>query len=610
MTGVFSAESSDYAWEVPGYRTLRELGTGASGRVVQAVHQTTSEAVAIKYLSPELRSSPDFVESFRAEARLLASLDSEHIVRLYGYSEARTGAAIVMELVQGVSLRILLREQGATTPESALAILKGSLLGLGAAHSAGVVHRDYKPANVLVTAQGASKLADFGIAVRSGAATQAVGTPAYMAPEQWRAEPVTPSADIYAATATFFECLAGEQPFAGSTLAELALAHSTAPVPVAQVPDALRPLITWGMAKAPADRPADASSFLDELERTAGAAYGSDWEKRGKGTLAAAVALLPLLIPAPGSVAAGSTELATTVLSPSQRPAARGTARGSDIKRIPAWAARTAGAAVVVATGVAGVVVAAGENHAPRPLHRASPSLPAGALAESPRNTPGSPGHTASPSNSPSPAASASDPAFASDGQTASRSPEANSDSGSEEPTGPDGKGDTSGTTVGAGKANLQPTASTSPAVTPGSTERPPPLSPPVTPPQQPSPAASASTTSPTPPSRVSFLGLTSLAATGNGRADAGILVRTHTPASVTVTVTWFDANVNSTASSPGKQDGAAQTFVLNGNTQYTLNLGHTFGPAFCTRRWGVLLSSSPSSEPARPYQHIPSNAC
>ncbi|MFE5549920.1 serine/threonine-protein kinase [Streptomyces sp. NPDC056534] len=607
MRGVFSAKSSDYAWEVPGYRFLKQLGTGASGRVVQAVHQTTSAAVAIKYLSPELRSSPDFLESFRAEARLLASLNSEHVVRLYGYSEARTGAAIVMELVQGVSLRILLREHGATTPESALAILKGSLLGLGAAHSAGVVHRDYKPANVLVTVQGESKLADFGIAVRSGAATQAVGTPAYMAPEQWRADPVTPGADIYAATATFFECLAGSQPYAGSTLAELALAHCTAPIPVAQVPDSLRPLITWGMAKAPADRPADASAFLDELERTAGAAYGSGWEKRGIGALAAAVALLPLLIPATGSVAAGSTELATTVLSPSRRPAARGAAHSPGIKRIPAWAARTAGAAVVVVTGVTSVVVAVSDNHAPRPQHRASPSPPAGTLAESPKNAPGSPGHSASPSSSPSPAASASDTDTAPAGQTASSSPEVNSHPGSGEPTGTDGKDYTSGT-AGAGITNLQPTASTSPAVTAGSEQSL--LSPPVTPPKQPSPTTSASTTIPNPPVRVSFLGLTSLAATSNGRADAGILVRTNTPAPVTVAVTWFAANANSTASSPGKQDGAAQTFVLSGNTQYTLNLGHTFDPTFCTRRWGVLLSSSPLPEHERPYRHIPSNAC
>ena len=107
-------------------------------------------------------------------------------MQLYDYVEAPgQGAAIVMELVDGVSLHEMISERGATTAESALAALKGSLLGLAAAHALGIVHRDYKPENVLVDSAGNSKLSDFGVAIRAGKKSQVAGTPLYMAPEQW-----------------------------------------------------------------------------------------------------------------------------------------------------------------------------------------------------------------------------------------------------------------------------------------------------------------------------------------------------------------------------------------------------------------------------------------
>ncbi|WP_461030797.1 serine/threonine-protein kinase, partial [Streptomyces sparsus] len=269
-------------WTVPGYHETRELGAGAGGRVVRAVHEATGTPVAVKYLSEKLRRDAGFRESFRAEAELLGGLATPYVTGLYEYVEGPGGAAIVMELVDGVALRRLLRLEGATGPEAALTLLKGSLLGLAAAHSAGVVHRDYKPENVLVAADGSSKLVDFGISVRSGDRVGAAGTPAYMAPEQWQGEPATPAADVYAATACFFECLTGRKVYTGENLAELAVQHIEAPVPAELVPEPVRTLVRRGLAKDPADRPADAASFVTELEAVAEQAYGRRWEAHGR----------------------------------------------------------------------------------------------------------------------------------------------------------------------------------------------------------------------------------------------------------------------------------------------------------------------------------------
>jgi serine/threonine protein kinase len=146
-------------WKVPGYTELKELGTGGFGAVVLARHDATGTPVAIKYLRSRHAGDAGVAELFRAEAVTLSSLDDPHVTRLYEYIEGPTGAAIVMELVDGVTLREILSRYGKTSPEAALVVLYGSLLGLAAAHARGIVHRDYKPANVLVNAHGASTTA-------------------------------------------------------------------------------------------------------------------------------------------------------------------------------------------------------------------------------------------------------------------------------------------------------------------------------------------------------------------------------------------------------------------------------------------------------------------
>src|SRR5580704_4104724 len=285
-------------WDVPGYTEVKVLGSGGFGEVVLALHNASGTAVAIKYLHGNMLADPEFTAAFRAEAAVLASLDDPNVVRLYEYAQSPSGAAIVMELVDGVSLRDILSRQGATTAEAALVVLQGSLLGLAAAHQRGVVHRDYKPENVLVNGDGDSKLTDFGIAARAGDSPIPAGTMVYAPPEQFGGTPASPASDVYAATATFYECLAGRPPFTGDSGERLLYQHLAEPVPLEPVPEPLRPLVAAGMAKDPGDRPTDGSSFVAALEAIAAGAYGGDWHQRGRSQLGEAALLLAVLWPA------------------------------------------------------------------------------------------------------------------------------------------------------------------------------------------------------------------------------------------------------------------------------------------------------------------------
>ena len=287
-------------WDVPGYTELRALGSGGFGDVVLARHNVSGTLVAIKYLHGDLLADSEFAEMFRAEATVLASLDDPNVVRLYEYVESPWGAAIVMELIDGVSLREILAHQGKTTAEAALVVLQGSLLGLAAAHRRGVVHRDYKPENVLVDGGGASKLTDFGIAARAGDRPVPAGTVRYAAPEQMAGASASPAGDVYAATATFYECLTGCPPFTGESTAALLLQHYSEPVPLEPVPVPLRPLVAAGMAKDPGQRPTDANTLVTALKAAASGAYGPDWEDRGRSHLGEAALLLAALWPSGG----------------------------------------------------------------------------------------------------------------------------------------------------------------------------------------------------------------------------------------------------------------------------------------------------------------------
>ncbi|MFE7127813.1 serine/threonine-protein kinase [Streptomyces sp. NPDC057617] len=542
------------AWSVPGYTESRELGSGGSGRVVLAVHDATGVPVAVKYLGERLRADAGFLQRFRAEARLLSGLDSPYVVRLYEYVEAPQGAAIVMELVDGIALRALLRQEGPTGPEAALVVLKGSLLGLAAAHRAGVVHRDYKPENVLVALDGSSKLVDFGIATGRGSTPGVAGTPAYMAPEQWNGEPASPAADVYAATATFYECLTGRKPFSGENFAELALQHIGAPVPEEQAPKPVRPLIRRGLAKEPQERPRDADVFVAELEEIAGAAYGPNWEERGQRRLAALAALLPLLFPSGGGQAAGTTAFATTTLGDSAPGGGRGHGRS--------WKPGVRGA---LATAVALIIAAVA-------------AVAAGAVGNSPGQTTAQAVTTAGPVEDPG-----ATPGATSAGPSGSASPS---------PTG-------SVSTSGSPYASDSPTTGTS---TPPVAPPPPPSSPT---PSTPTPSVKPSTTAPTTQAvQVKAISVTGLRQTGTASATGTVEIVTDGTGPITVVVTWFAGEAYGQL---GAQDGS-ETIRREGATQYSIPLDHTFQQQGCY--WGMQAATDPAAANGAASQQILTRRC
>ncbi|MFD6491720.1 protein kinase [Streptomyces sp. NPDC060188] len=536
-------------WAVPGYAESRELGSGASGRVALAVHEETGLPVAVKYLSESLRTRPGFVREFRAEARLLGGLRSAHVAGLYEYVESPDGAAIVMELVDGVSLRTLLGREAPLAPEAALVLLKGSLLGLADAHRIGVVHRDYKPENVLVRPDGTSKLVDFGIAAADGTTAGIAGTPSYMAPEQWTGAPASPAADVYAATATFFECLTGRKPYTGENLAELALQHVDGPIPADEAPEPVRALVRRGLAKTPEQRPIDAQDFVAELEATAGGAYGPDWEERGRGRLAALAALSLLLLPhAPAKPRNSVTDTARTVLG-----------RTPDVLR--AW--RPGGRSLLVSAAaiVAALLLTYGiEGQA---SGFGAPGQAAQALATTSAH-PGATGGlpvTADP-DSPTPSASSSDSAVP---------------------------------TVSASTTSTDDV--TTPTPSSASTAAPPTTSAPTT--------SDPTTSSPSPEVGVKSVVFGGFRQTGTATATASVTVTTDGTGPVDITVTWSTGDAGGQA---GAQDGAADSFRRSGSTEYTIALDHTFQGAGCY--WGVQAGTQPVSADGGSSQQLLTRRC
>ena len=208
-------------------------------------------------LATSLLSNPEFRQRFRAEAHLMTRFDSENLVNIYDYLEQDGGASyLVMQHVPGVSLRELIRSSGRLGPEQALEVLAGALSGLAAAHRLGVVHGDLKPENVIVTAEGTSKLIDFGQASPSGSRPSG-GSPAYASPEAVRDEAVDARSDIYCAGLILYELLAGTPPFSGSAAEVLAAHQAETPTRLRDVPEGVANLVSAVAFEASRGPPGD-----------------------------------------------------------------------------------------------------------------------------------------------------------------------------------------------------------------------------------------------------------------------------------------------------------------------------------------------------------------
>lgn len=267
-----SDEQSSRAGSMFGpYHLKRLLGRGGMGEVYEAEHTVKEWTVAVKLLSESFSRDPVFRERLKREARTAGRLQEPHVVPVHDYGEIDGQMFLEMRLVEGTDLDSALKRFGPLTPPRAVAIITQIASALDSAHAAGVMHRDIKPQNILVTRDDFAYLVDFGIAsaTTDEKLTQlgtAVGTWKYMAPERFSDAEVTYRADIYALACVLFECLTGSPPYRADSAGVLVSAHMMDPIPAPSeqrpgVPKAFDALIARGMAKKPEDRYASAGDL-------------------------------------------------------------------------------------------------------------------------------------------------------------------------------------------------------------------------------------------------------------------------------------------------------------------------------------------------------------
>ncbi len=319
------------------------MARGGTGGVYRAVDQRLDRTVAVKIMHPHLTEDPAFVGRFAREARAAAQLSHPHVVAVLDQGETPDGLVyLVMEYVEGGTLRDVLHRKGFLTPSQAFSILAQMLDGLASAHRAGLVHRDIKPENVLMRTDGTVKVADFGLSRGADQHTTTgavLGTVAYAAPELVLEKPVGTRADVYSVGILVWEMLAGRRPFEGGPLS-LARAHAEQAVPALEESvDGIDPLISQMLARWTAkvedQRPADASHLVQDLadlrrqlNADALTHVPAGWEQ-GPGPLAPVVAdpgasVLPPTAPATGPVeelrSSGSLPTAPSTTPPAEAP--------------------------------------------------------------------------------------------------------------------------------------------------------------------------------------------------------------------------------------------------------------------------------------------------
>ena len=258
------------------YAVHHRLARGGMASVYLATDTRLDRRVAVKVMHPGLAEDPEFVARFNREARAAAGLNHPDVVSVYDQGTDDGHPFLVMEYVPGHTLRSVLRERLRLSPGEALAVMDHVLAALAAAHATGLVHRDVKPENVLVTPDGRVKVADFGLARAAAGATVTaatgplIGTAAYLAPEQVRDGTSDARSDVYAAGVMLFELLTGRQPFSGDSAVSVAYRHVNEDVPepssvVPGIPAELDALVLAATARDPFDRPTDARALHTSL---------------------------------------------------------------------------------------------------------------------------------------------------------------------------------------------------------------------------------------------------------------------------------------------------------------------------------------------------------
>ncbi|MBN3928341.1 Stk1 family PASTA domain-containing Ser/Thr kinase [Streptomyces verrucosisporus] len=295
------------------YRVESRIAVGGMATVYRAMDTRLDRELALKVMHPSLAADASFVDRFIREAKSAARLSHQNVVGVFDQGEDGGYVYLAMEYVRGCTLREVLRERGALRPRAALDVLEPVLAALGAAHLAGLVHRDVKPENVLIGDDGRVKVADFGLVRAVGSQTSAstgsvLGTVSYLAPEQIEHGTADARADVYACGVVLYEMLTGSKPHAGGTPAQVLYQHlhQDVPAPSALVPGlapALDDLVARTAARDPGRRPADAVELLAEVGAVKESLTGEELD-----------ALPPAAAGGDGSPAPAGSEDRTTVL--------------------------------------------------------------------------------------------------------------------------------------------------------------------------------------------------------------------------------------------------------------------------------------------------------
>ncbi|MEZ5189722.1 MAG: protein kinase [Schumannella sp.] len=363
------------------YQLASRIAIGGMGEVWQATDLVIGRTVALKILKDEYLGDPGFLERFRAEARHAALVNHEGIANVFDYGEEDGSAYLVMELVPGEALSSILERERVLPTDKVLDIVAQTASALHAAHQAGLVHRDIKPGNLLITPEGRVKITDFGIAriadqVPLTATGQVMGTVQYLSPEQASGHPASPTTDIYSLGIVAYEALAGRRPFTGESQVAIAMAQiNEAPpeLPVT-IAEPVRNLVYACIAKKPEDRPSTAAN----LSRAAQALR--------RGDLAAATAVVPSLSGGEGAFTqlltpVGSTT-ATRVLSPGEDGYARTMENETPRRRNP-WTWPLVAIVSVLAVALIAIIISFAVRPTPTPTPSDTPTQ-----SETPTPTP------------------------------------------------------------------------------------------------------------------------------------------------------------------------------------------------------------------------------